>query len=483
MHRDISQNRFRNFRFNQLLLVVVVSVGLFLIQSLALGNGVAVASLFALVPLLLSGLYLLFRNPLWTFGLLCLVNFFIQGATRYVNIPLPIGVVFDVFLFLTFIVIVFHGYFHPNKEKKPIPPLYYLMLLWLVYCLLQLFNPESTAANWITTIRGVAVYFVAFPLIVFLLLDKTKYLKRYILFWGILILLAGLKAFVQKNIGLDSAERLWLYTYGAHTHVIYSGIRYFSFFGDAANFGCHMGLGIVVYSIVALYEKSVKLKIFYWIVVAVATYGMMVSGTRAAMAVPFAGLACFIVIIRQWKLVVAGFIVFVLALFVFNFTTIGNSNDSMRRMRTAFQFEKDASYNLRKENQQKMRAFMGDYPFGLGIGSAKHAEEGHLMDDMATDSSFVFIWVENGIVGVTLYVGLLLLVLGYGCYLVFFKLKQPYIRGVTSAFVSGYAGMLVAGYGNEVFHQFPTGPTLYICMAFIMLSPQFDKELMYERKS
>ncbi len=177
MHKDIIQNRFKNFRFNQLILLVVVSVGLFMIQFLVLRNGVAVASLFALLPVLLTGLYLFFRNPLCAFGLLCLVNFFIHGATRYVNTPLPIGIVFDVFLLLTFIIILFHRHFHPDKEEKLIPPLFYLMLFWVVYCFLQLFNPESTAANWVTTVRGVAFYLVAFPLIVFLFVHKTKYLK------------------------------------------------------------------------------------------------------------------------------------------------------------------------------------------------------------------------------------------------------------------------------------------------------------------
>ncbi|UZJ65407.1 hypothetical protein OKW96_04210 [Sphingobacterium sp. KU25419] len=74
--------------------------------------------------------------------------------------------------------------------------------------------------------------------------------------WGTLIILGSLKAIGQKYIGFDHFESAWLYTFGAHTHVIYSGIRYFSFFTDAANFGCHMGLGIVVFTILSFYEKS-----------------------------------------------------------------------------------------------------------------------------------------------------------------------------------------------------------------------------------
>jgi O-antigen ligase len=210
---------------------------------------------------------------------------------------------------------------------------------------------------------------------------------------------------------------------------------------------------------------------------------MMISGTRAAIVVPFAGLACFIAINKQWKWIVAGSFIFILAFGFFNYTNIGQGNSDIRRMRTAFKAEHDDSYNLRLDNQKKMRQFMSNYPFGVGIGSAKHTEEGDLLYKLPTDTSFVYVWVETGIVGLILYLGILLTVLGYGIYYVMLKLKHPLIRGITAAFTSGFAGMLLAGYANEVLHQFPTGPTLYMLMTFIMLSPWFDKELGDEKQS
>lgn len=461
-----------------------VAGGLWFILWMLLRGGYGVAYLFALAPVLIWGMFLFFRKPVLSFFFLYAIVFVIIGASRYVAIPIPTGVFVDALLAFAFLCVLLNYLWGGRREKVFIPSLFLLTLLWLVYCVLEVVNPQSNVGNWVTTVRGIAVYIVLFPLLVFLVCNKFKCLKYFLRLWAVLVLLAAIKAFTQKTFGFDYAEDYWLFTLGAaRTHVIHSGIRYFSFFSDAANFGCHMGFAMVVFSILAIYENSLKLKIFYLVVVFAATYGMMISGTRVAMAVPFAGLACFVCIIREWKWIVTGSLIFLTTFMVFNFTTIGSSNESMRRMRTAFQFENDASYNQRKVNQNKMKQFMGHYPFGLGMGSAKHnTEQGGVLYGLATDSSMIFIWVETGIVGAILYVAILMAFLGYGVYCVMFKLKDPMIRGITCSLTSGYAGMLVAGYGNEVFHQFPTGPTLYICMAFIMLSPQFDKELMYERK-
>lgn len=118
---------------------------------------------------------------------------------------------------------------------------------------------------------------------------------------------------------------------------------------------------------------------------------------------------------------------------------------------------------------------MGDYPIGLGLGAAKNAGEDDLLHGLPTDTSFVFIWVETGVIGLVLYIFIWLCCLALCFYFVWFKLKDPMIRGICSAAAAGIAGMLLAGYGNEVLHQFPTGETIYILMAIAMLCPYLDK--------
>lgn len=77
-------------------------------------------------------------------------------------------------------------------------------------------------------------------------------------------------------------------------------------------------------------------------------------------------------------------------------------------MRSAFNSEHDNSYNLRKENQAKLGAYLADKPFGVGIGlgggKAAKSAPGEYATTIASDSWGVVLWVETGVVGLGLYI-------------------------------------------------------------------------------
>jgi len=461
------------------LLLLLLTLGGIIGVYLFVFAGVAMGILFFLLPLLFLLVIYCLSSPISCFFLLYIASYLVMGVGRYIILPLPAGVILDLLILFNFLCLSLH-YIRGNPlGKLYYNPFLFISMLWMIFCLLEIINPMSTFANWITTVRSIGMHIVFFQLLVFLCLDNLEKLRIFFGLWGILILLGALKAIGQKYIGLDRFESSWLYTFGAHTHVIYSGIRYFSFFTDAANFGCHMGLGIVVFTILAFYEKDANRRVFYIAVALLAVYGLMISGTRAAMAVPFVGFAFFIILVKEWKWIILGISLLVLAFSFFNLTTIGNSNADIRRMRTAFSFSDDASFNVRLENQKKMRSFMSDHPFGIGLGGSKHANQGDVMHGIATDSSFVFIWVETGIIGLILYILMCLTILSFGTYYVLFVLQDNRIKSIAAASTAGLAGIMVAGYANEVLHQMPTGQTVYILMGIIMLSPVIDKKLSY----
>lgn len=462
----------KDFFIDKIGLKLLAVASCLLIAFLAISGGLLPALGFALVPFLFCFLLLCIRSPLISFLFLFTTCFFIMGILRYVRIPVPPSIVVDLVILFNFVVIILNHLYHNYNTKFKLPLYFFISLAWVGYCLVEIFNPSGVFGNWVAAIRSTAIYLVLFQFLVYYILKDVNKVRAFFIFWGVLTVLAALKAIGQKFIGLDTDERIWLYTLGAHTHLIYSGIRYFSFFSDAANFGCHMGLGMVVFSILFFYEKNKSIRIFYVIVAALALYGMLISGTRSAMAIPMAGYAFYIILLKQWRLIMLGSVLFIAVFCFLSLTNIGNSNADIRRMRTAFQFKQDASYNLRKENQEKMKSFMGDYPIGLGLGSAKNAGEGDLLDGLPTDTSFVFVWVETGVVGLSIYLFIWICCLVLCFYLVWFRLKDPLIRGICSASGAGIAGMMVAGYGNEVLHQFPTGETIYILMAIAMLCPQ-----------
>lgn len=418
----------------------------------------------------------MFQKPSLAFLGVFIVNYFIMGFTRYIP-GLPAGIIVDMMLLLTLGVAfsrTMDGFIHWDDAKRPITC---LTIIWLSYCVLSLLNPDASITRWSTGIRGIAVYLFVFPLLTLVLLNRYAYLKFTLLTWSLLSLTAVLKAFLQKNYGFDIAETIWLSEVGARTHVIYSGTRYFSFFTDAASFGSSMALSLVVFVICAIYLKNNFLKFYFLLVSIAAGYGMMISGTRAAIIIPFVGAVVFVILSKQWQIAVPTLALIVAAYIFFNFTYIGHGSAEIRRMRSAFTIEKDASFNVRMENQKKMRTFMKHKPFGVGIGNAKHVEEGTYMYKLPTDSSLVFIWVETGIVGLILFLLLFLFVLAKGSYDVLFEIRNRELKGILSALLAGLAGMLVCSYGNEVLQQFPNGPILYVSMAFIFLGKKFDTEI------
>ena len=455
--------------------IVILSIAVFTIVLLHYGWIPAIFS--SLLPLLIYVIIQLVNEPHYGLFGVFIANYFIMGITRYIT-GLQGGIVIDGLLLATLLLLLIYHLNNPVSWKRLHNPLTLITGIWLVYCLVLVFNPETTLNHWSAGVRSLAVYLFLFPLLTALLFNQYKHLKWFLFLWSLLTVLAVGKSLVQKFIGFDSAEQYWLHVIGgSRTHLISSGVRYFSFFTDAASFGCNMGMSLVVFGVTALYIHSKHLRIYYLAVALLAGYAMFISGTRAAMAVPFVGFVFFLLLSKQWKIMIPGFIL-ILALFVFfKFTYIGHGNTEIRRMRSAFNITEDASYLVRKQNQDIMRGFMNDHPFGVGIGEAKRTEPGDYLYGLPTDSSMVFVWVETGIVGLSIFLLIFLVTIIKGTYDIWFRLKNKQLRGLLSALMGGVAGMLVSSYGNEMLQQFPNGPIVYMCMAFIFMGPKFDKEI------
>lgn len=458
------------------LLGVGLGTSMFGVAGLALG----------LLPVVLCMGFYAVDNPAWTMFGLFVGNYLLMGLSKYFY-NLPVGTILDVmilFSLFTLIIQTMHGTVAWSRARSGLTA---AALLWTAFCCLELFNPHATSMAWATAIRSYAFTFLAVVVLSQIVFTRFKHLRYMLLIWSLLTMVAVGKACIQKFIGFDAAENYWLFVLGGRTtHIIYSGVRYFSIFSDAANFGASMGLSLVVFGISGFYAKSRWVRWWFFIVSAAACYGMLISGTRSALAVPFVGLAGFIVLSRQVKLATAGLLLLVGAFVFLNFTYIGQGNALIRRARSAFN-TKDPSYQLRLENQKKLRVLMKDKPFGagLGMGGGKALQYAPNSDiaQIPTDSWFVMVWVETGIVGLLLHIFILLYILGRGAWLIFFRLKDKRLRGFTAALLSGIAGIVVASYANEIFGQIPTGVIMYMSMSFVFMAPGYDRELAEQRRA
>ena len=455
--------------------------GVAVVAMAFLNYGLLAGTVVAAIPAALCILWVTLRNPALAMLGLFVINYFIMGLTRYAH-DLPFGMILDALIFYNILIISLQAMMHRIEWKRASSGLTVVAAIWVAYCVLEVVNPESVSVSgWFSSVRSVAFYFFFIVVLTQLTMNEYKYLKYMLVIWSVLTLIAVGKACIQKFFGFNAAENYWLFVLGGRsTHIIHSGVRYFSFFSDAANFGGSMGLSMVVFSISALYYRNPWMKIYLLLVAAAACYGMLISGTRSALAVPFVGYTAFIMMSRNIKVIVMG-VLLVIAAFVFlKFTSIGQGNALVRRARSAFNSE-DPSFKVRLENQAKLREIMADKPFGAGLGhgggKAKTFTPTAPLSQIPTDSWFVMIWVETGVVGILLHIGILLYILARGAYLVIFKLRNTQLRGFTAALTAGISGIVVMAYANEILGQIPTGAILYMSMGFIFLAPRFDREL------
>ncbi len=423
--------------------------------------------------------YNIFAKPKFGIYLLIVLGFLVTGLSRYVMAPW--GLTIDIVLILIYISLFFKGFgekIHWSKSKSILTT---LAALWMLYIILQLANPEVLSREaWFYAMRGVGMYqFLIIPLI-FILFNKQTDLNTLFILWGILSILGSLKGIYQFEFGVDPYEQKWLDDGGGTTHILFGKLRIFSFYSDAGQFGASQGHAGVVFTILALfYRANLKLSSFYLIVALLGFFGMVISGTRGALAVPAIGGIMFLILKKNFKILLIGLILGLGTYVFFAHTFIGQSNDQIRRMRTAFN-PNDASLQIRLYNQNRLKSYLASRPFGGGLGATgnwglRFAPYSFLANT-ATDSWYVMVWADTGIVGLIFYLFMILFVLFTGMRNILFKLKNKNLRVQIIALTCGMAGIMVASYGNGVFGQMPTGVLMYLTMVFIFLSPEIEKK-------
>ena len=458
------------------LLCIYISVTKNAVISIALG----------IIPFALIFTYLCIFKQYLALILLAIVNYFIMGLGRYVSLPIPTSVIFDLIFGFIFVTILFRNLAYKDSFKNIFNLYFMFMLVWFAYCFINVGNHATGTIHfnaWLGNVRVISLYAIITSVIISISAKNYKFIHIFLIIWGILTLLAVAKGYWQKNKGFDDAEWIWLMTRGHRTHLIHTGIRYFSFFSDAANYGCSMGLSLVTFFLSFFYTRNKYIKMFYILVTTAALYGLLISGTRTSMAVPIAGLGLFIFLCKNWKIGIASAAILIIGLFLLKYTTVGNGNRLIRRMRTVFDTE-DASMNVRYENQKALKAYMSEIPFGIGLGvDAEEVPPQNKYRFVATcppDSELVYIWIHLGQVGLTVYLILQVLMYICACCILVFRVRNPEIRGPLTGMLCGTAGMLVASYANQIYFQFPNGPLIYTCLTLVFLAPYFDKQYSEE---
>lgn len=433
-----------------------------------------VGMLFAVCCVLIYG-YLLFVNPVFGLYTAVVLGFTLIGMGRYVK-DVQVGLGLDAILLMTYLALIMNR-FRQKVDWSPInKDITYLALIWFAYSVFEIVNPEARSmAAWFSG-RGVSMYMLLIVPLTLLLINNQRRMDILLVIWGVFSILATLKGIMQLKMGLDGAEQAWLDEGNYKTHILFGKLRVFSFMSDAGQFGANQAYNAIV---AFIYAKSVKgkLRLFFNTVAVLGLYGMIISGTRGAISVPLAGLMTFFVLRKNVRVLSIGVAVLAMVFVFFKYTTIGQGNDQIRRMRTAFD-PNDASLQVRLDNQRILKGYLASRPFGGGVGHGGVKAQKYLpnafLSQVATDSWYVLIWVELGAVGLMLHLFILFYILAKSSYAVMFKIRDPQLRLKITALVAGMAGVMGASYGNAILGGMPTAVTLYISMALMMNTKALD---------
>jgi hypothetical protein len=249
----------------------------------------------------------------------------------------------------------------------------FAIVIWCGFCTLELLNNTCdlgfNIGAWYTGARLMAFQLLYIFIVFTLYISTPEDLIRYIKIWALFSLFSAFWTWKQQHLGFTIEENHWLQGRIRATHILNAGtlIRYFSTFSDAANYGCNAAAAAAAFIIFGVTSRLKKDKIFFIIIGVAVVWGMFQSGTRTGIFCLSAGLLVFIFLSRSYKIAVPFTIAFSIFMAILIFTDIGNSNQQVRRMRSAFNKD-DASANVRDINKETIKKYIKDAPWGIGIG-------------------------------------------------------------------------------------------------------------------
>ncbi|MES2656746.1 MAG: O-antigen ligase family protein [Bacteroidota bacterium] len=466
-------------QYSMLGMVLLAAV---LVAMVISSGQIAFGAIAILAPLAIAAVVLVFYNPYIGFFLYINYCFIFIGINRYIP-DVPLGLTVDAILLLTTL-----SMFSKVKWQdlsKMHNGIFYVSLIWLVYTLIQIANPEITnRESMFYAIRGLSVYSIQVVVITLLWLGNKKYFNNFInliLIWSVFSTLWGLR---QIWFGPDNYEYIWLERGGKITHILNGRLRAFSFYSDAGQYGTTMAFTSLLALILSLGPYPRKTRLIYAGLAIFSFIGFSISGSRGPLFVILFGFVFYLLLIKKFRMLMLGGLVFLVIFSFLKFSTIGSGNYQIFRLRTALD-PNDASLVVRMQNQRLIRKYLESRPFGAGIGTtdtwAKKYYPDSFLANVPTDSWFISIWAQNGIIGLFLHVFSLAYVLVFG-YANVNRTRSPDLRVKLIALYGGFFGVIIASLGNPIFGQSPIGALMYVSMTYLCIAGVLDEEFVRDEE-
>lgn len=452
-------------------------------------SGLNSFAIICVLPLVILFIYFAFKWRMLCFWTLIIINYLIQMK----DIPLPIPTSLpNELLQITLLAISIIDITQTTHFKNVQNLMLLALIIWCGFCTLQILNNTCNLginiAAWYQGARLMAFQLLYTFLVFTLYISTPEILMKYIKLWALLSLFSAFWVWKQQNLGFTTAENIWMETRGRSTHILNGGtlIRYFSTFSDAANYGCNAAATTVAFIIFSITSKIKKDKYFFFIVGLIVFWGMFASGTRTAIFCVGAGFLMYIFLSKSFKIAIPFTILFIICSLLLVFTDLGNGNQQIRRMRSAFNKD-DASANVRDINQEVMRKYLKDAPWGIGLGMGMYNvpanSKYYRLATIPPDSEYVFIWIRTGPIGQTLFIICTVIMIIGASIVILFRLKNKSLVGIGAGFTCAFISIQLGGYGNQVLMQYPNCLIFYGGLSIAYNLPYIESEWeRYEQK-
>ncbi|WP_157601058.1 O-antigen ligase domain-containing protein [Persicobacter sp. CCB-QB2] len=450
-----------------------------LLLGLAIGTGNKLPLMLFFLPPILMFMAYFYANPKVGMYFVLVISFMQAGLTRYYPFA-PYGLGVDVFLLLPILFTIL-GKGRELDASDLHQAVFYVILIWFGYCVIEIANPLSrSVVAWFYAMRGLALYLVLNFICGVLIFNKPKDMDMMITIWTIFSIIGTIWGIKQLFIGVSPTEQRWLDAGAANTHVLFGKLRVFSYYSDAAQFGASQAMAGIVFGIFSIAEWENKRRRNYLIFSSLmAFYGMLISGSRGPLVIPALAGFMYLLLSKRVKILILGCSIGFFMFAVLKWTTIGQTNYQINRMRTAMNPSEDPSFMVRKNREKILENYMHNKPIGAGIGMAgswgKRFAPGSFLAELGTDGHYTRVWAECGFIGLYVHVFMIVFIAVKG-FMVVWNLKESNTRVKLIAMYGGYCGVAVASYTNGLITQIPTAPLTYFGIAFIFLGPRWERD-------
>lgn len=417
-------------------------------------------------------------HPVRGYYLIIIIAFFSSFPQRIINKDLPISTFVEVLILFLFLGTIWRTRGDENSRGNLLRSgITIFVLINALYFVVEVFNPNNTAAGWLFSSKRYAVYLLFF-VISYKLINTPERFRYFLKFWLAMSFIAALYGCWQQWVGFFPFELNYLKNDPHEYALLFQGgvIRKFSFLDGVVTFGNLAGSMAVLATILALTEKNKKRRNRLAFVAVILFLGMSYSGTRTTTIMMPAGIALYVLTTLKNKATLMTLFVTIMGVLFVIFAPI--DNPTLNRMRSTFD-SKDESLNVRTLNRKSIQPYIYEHPMGGGIAASgvegMRFNPGHPLAGFPPDSGLLKLALDMGWIGLALNILMYMMILYQGIYYYFRIRNEEYQRYVIAITCSLFS-VMVTMFAQVSIGQIPNALFFYAVLALMKRLMEFDEK-------